>query len=809
MTESTLFVFFPRRTKLGSRLLPDAHSFWGLMRTLCHFISGVVISLALCHPSLYAQLAISGGGTGATTAPGALSNFGFDNWVNASNYSGASLGAQIGSADSGLSPSISSFTGTTGTLTFTTSTQSPPFVAGEQVVLVSFTGGNTGLNGQTVTVLSSGLTTTAFEAAVTGSGYSSGSGVANTPGAIFVGASGTINSAITLSTGHWLACASNSVVLTLNSSTATINLPSNGGIVNCQVVSTQGASTVGLIQATSQSNVQAKNLVLSGGYQGVVFSGVSDFVIDGVNFTGPPTTSWAAGNLGFVNVTSSSKGTIRDVYIGPNLGASGWSSCSTGNIWVVHGNTSATGAGVEVFESDSIDVENPNIQCIDFSEIEDAGGVGFGQTNRSNLVGGIVSTILNGDGVGTYGYSSDINITGTQSTHNDPSGITPAGSIDNNGDCFDIFQSRNVRLVNVNGTYCGLRTAGGSEPGLELYWDSNISIANSNFSGSGLWGIIQAGSTGVGLINVTSDLNGDSGLYVENATFSVNTAGSTVTFTSGPPYLGPGSVLNIAGTNYTVASATFSSGVPSVYTLQTSAGTQTNVTATVESVIAVDRGEFNNNGVNAGTAANNFGMYVADATAGTITGVSASDTNASTSVAVTGFTGSSGTLTFATATQTPPLVAGQTVVFGQFSSGPSWQQVKVLSAGLSTTSFEAAVGGSGYSSSSSTAYYSKTQTIGINLENTATMQIVGGSSAGNITAPYLFLGLNNAPYITPDATAANGWDVPALRIGSSGSAPAVGTPTVGQAACIKAAGPPVVIGYCSTVVGSGGACTCN
>jgi hypothetical protein len=35
------------------------------------------------------------------------------------------------------------------------------------------------------------------------------------------------------------------------------------------------------------------------------------------------------------------------------------------------------------------------------------------------------------------------------------------------------------------------------------------------------------------------------------------------------------------------------------------------------------------------------------------------------------------------------------------------------------------------------------------------------------------------------------------------------TPTVGQAACVKAAGPPVVIGYCSTVVGAGGACTCN
>lgn len=55
-----------------------------------------------------------------------------------------------------------------------------------------------------------------------------------------------------------------------------------------------------------------------------------------------------------------------------------------------------------------------------------------------------------------------------------------------------------------------------------------------------------------------------------------------------------------------------------------------------------------------------------------------------------------------------------------------------------------------------------------------------------------------------------------VTIGTSGTTitnsnliPQVGTPTVGQAACIKAAGPPVLIGYCSTVVGSGGACTCN
>lgn len=43
----------------------------------------------------------------------------------------------------------------------------------------------------------------------------------------------------------------------------------------------------------------------------------------------------------------------------------------------------------------------------------------------------------------------------------------------------------------------------------------------------------------------------------------------------------------------------------------------------------------------------------------------------------------------------------------------------------------------------------------------------------------------------------------------SASVTTASSPIVGQTACIKAAGPPIVIGTCSTVVGSGGACTCN
>ena len=85
--------------------------------------------------------------------------------------------AKTAAAVDSTSISITSFTGTSGTLTFTNSGTNN-LSAGTTVMLSGFTGGNSGLNGQTVTALSAGLSSTTFEATVTGSGYSSGSGTA-------------------------------------------------------------------------------------------------------------------------------------------------------------------------------------------------------------------------------------------------------------------------------------------------------------------------------------------------------------------------------------------------------------------------------------------------------------------------------------------------------------------------------------------------------------------------------------------------------------------------------------------------------
>jgi hypothetical protein len=133
-----------------------------------------------------------------------VSSTGLDTLYLYNQSTGSLLGSIVAKTKT---TSVSSFTGTSGTLTFTTATQSPAYVAGQGIALSGFTGGNTGLNGQTVTVLSAGLSSTTFEAAVTGSGYSSGAGTAAqsdrpfvSPGALIIAYGKTGNETINTAT---------------------------------------------------------------------------------------------------------------------------------------------------------------------------------------------------------------------------------------------------------------------------------------------------------------------------------------------------------------------------------------------------------------------------------------------------------------------------------------------------------------------------------------------------------------------------------------------------------------------------------
>jgi hypothetical protein len=154
----------------------------------------LILFLVLCAP-LFGQGGVIGGGSNGVVGSGSSGVIGGQlSLVSTVTVEGAGVNTNgngpfvmtgvsaavgddllVGCVSTPVNISITAFSGTSGTLTFTaTNTLS----ANQTVKLGVFTSGNTGLNGQLVTVLSSGLSTSQFSATVTGSGYASGTGQA-------------------------------------------------------------------------------------------------------------------------------------------------------------------------------------------------------------------------------------------------------------------------------------------------------------------------------------------------------------------------------------------------------------------------------------------------------------------------------------------------------------------------------------------------------------------------------------------------------------------------------------------------------
>jgi hypothetical protein len=197
--------------------------------------------------------------------------------------------------------SISSFTGTSGTLTFTTATNN--LTANATVILTGFTGGNTGLNNQIVTVLAAGLTSTSFEAVVTGSGYSSGSGTETVLNAFSIGPiTGTAN---TSSGSYWLGATSGA------------KWTQSGGPA---VFTTESGITA--LTATLQG-ATGTNFTLPTGMIGATAGGYANY--DGGFFSAASTENGTQSLYVLMSVANSSPG---------NLGTGSASSFSSGAVTV-------------------------------------------------------------------------------------------------------------------------------------------------------------------------------------------------------------------------------------------------------------------------------------------------------------------------------------------------------------------------------------------------------------------------------------------------------------------------------------------
>ena len=94
----------------------------------------------------------------------------------------------------------------------------------------------------------------------------------------------------------------------------------------------------------------------------------------------------------------------------------------------------------------------------------------------------------------------------------------------------------------------------------------------------------------------------------------------------------------------------------------------------------------------------------------------------------------------------------------------------------------------------------------------------GTSNANGVILPSTLTGYHGTSGVKVQLSEGTGANGNLAKYASDGSVtngpavaslPTVATPIAGHAACIKSAGPPVVVGFCSTVVDSSGNCTCN
>lgn len=320
-------------------------------------------------------------------------------------------------------------------------------------------------------------------------------------GEIRVTKPGEISARIVLSPNHDLVCAGG-ITLTLANPQSSIVQESNTQVRGCTFTSTQVHGSASIF-SQGASNVGVEYLTFIGGGYHIEYTSVSNFSIKNTRHVSITTIGASP-----ISINMSSHGRIDSPRIEPY--------------------TVPAGTGVRLIgirKSSFIDVINPVIRAVDASTVPGCGGVSFTATTNSTLQGGEIHGLKNCDGVLTESIdkdaSSDIQITGTASTgHN---GAQGAGHYAGNGEGFDIFNSRRVRLSNVtaddNGTFASTR-----QPGIEVSNSTEITISNSTSNNNGANGIKIDGSPKVILEQCHTNHNGEAGIVVMPAIGNVTAA---------------------------------------------------------------------------------------------------------------------------------------------------------------------------------------------------------------------------------------------------------------------------------------------
>jgi parallel beta-helix repeat protein len=363
------------------------------------------------------------------------------------------------------------------------------------------------------------------------------------PGEIQVMQSGEISEPIVLSQNHNLVCVGSQARMMMSTPTAMIAQQSNTYVQGCTLSSSQIVPPVDGAEIVSRGsrNVQVEGVTFIGGGFHIEYERVSNFRIENTRHV-----SINASGTSPIFIDSSTHGQI----ISPRI---------EGYIAPV----SASGIRlIGITRSSFIEVKDPDIHDVDASTVPGCGAVSFTASNHSSLEGGMISGLKNCDAVLTESTemdaSSDIDITGTAAVGQNPS--PGAGKNANNGEGFDIFNSRRVRLSKVIARSNG-KSPSNPQSGIEISNSNEVTISNCISSDNGFEGIRVDGSSAVTITNSRTNHNGSAGILVMPALgrVSLNHGSSTANWAPGDANMTFSAVwpvhtkIVIGGSIYTIA----------------------------------------------------------------------------------------------------------------------------------------------------------------------------------------------------------------------------------------------------------------
>jgi hypothetical protein len=431
-------------------------------------------------------------------------------------------------------------------------------------------------------------------------------------GEIQITASGTISEGqVSLSVGHDLVCG-DQVTISLTAGSY-LYQNSHTRITNC-IISSTTTPVKGEIQSANTNHVELHGVTFVGGGNSVYWDGVTDFVIAdtkivSITATDPNTKETMSGLF----LVKCARGQVNNL--------------SSSNFVFPVGISNSGILRMDL--SREITVNNPVIQNVDDSFGPGAAAIMMEGSTHIAINGGVITGNANMDGIlgQTYGSnipSSYLTITGVTSSHNGAAGLNQVQGV--LGDGIDIINMSNVLISHC--TVIGSGSPLNKQPGIWIFIDDGVEIADTEVSDGSTAGIAAAGSRNVLLIRDTINRNKEQGVFAEFQGGTATNVGPAVTWVAGVSggfgvSWAPGTPFTLDGLNYQIASVTDNIHL----TLVTSPPDHSSpVSWAVDTTEDIRDSVINDNGLARVGGQEQVGISWADATTGTISGVTSTNT---------------------------------------------------------------------------------------------------------------------------------------------------------------------------------------